>query len=401
MRRSLTLLMVLALIAVFANNACAEEADSPVDGGVSFPFRLFLKVAKEKPKDNVLISPMSVSTALSMTYPGAAGDTKKALAQVLNFPQSADDETINQQNKDVLDSLRQPGGDTKLEIANGLFGEKQITFKQPFLDANKKYFDSEVRSLDFKDQESLKIINSWVSEKTHGKIPSILDQIGQDAILYLINAIYFKGTWQNKFDKSVTHEADFNTANGGTKKVQMMHMSRHDFKYLENDQFQAVNLPYADGRLSMFVFLPKEDSSLASFESNLNQSSWDQWVARFRKRDGQLGLPRFKVEDSMQLKNPLSEIGLEVAFDKSKADFSGMAETEQKIYISKVIHKTFMEVNEEGTEAAAVTAVEMSVTSAAFNPVPPFQMIVDRPFFVALHDNETGKILFAGHIANP
>ncbi len=397
MRRPMILSAVIALLFCMTNNAHAEQGESDS----SFPFNLFHQIAKEKPKENVLLSPMSVSTALSMTYPGAAGETKKALARVLNFPSPADDETVNQQNKDVLDSLRQPGGGTKLEIANALFGNKEVTFKQPFLDANRKYFDSEVRSLDFNASESLNTINSWVSEKTHEKIPKILDKIGQDAILYLINAIYFKGTWQNQFDKSVTHEADFNTAGGGTKKVHMMHMARDDFRYLENDQFQAVNLPYADNRLSLYVFLPKEGGSLESFESNLNQNSWAQWAASFRKREGQLGLPRFKIDDSMELKQPLSEIGLEVAFDEAKADFSGMAETAQKIYISRVIHKTFMELNEEGTEAAAVTAVEMSVTSAAVNPVPPFEMTVDRPFFIALHDSKTGKILFAGHIVNP
>lgn len=393
--------MVLALFFSSSNQSRAQESEKKNGSGNSFPFRLYLQIAKDNDKANVLISPLSVSTALSMTYPGAAGDTKEALAQVLNFPPSATDEAINQQNKDDLDSLRQQVAGTKLEIANALFGEMRVTFKQPFIDANKKYFDSEVRSLDFKAPESVDTINTWVSNKTHEKIPKILDKIGADAILYLINAIYFKGTWMHKFEKSATQEADFNTADGATKKVQMMQMSRDDFRYLENDQFQAINLPYADDRLSMYVFLPKTDSSLQAFESKLDQASWDQWISQFRKHEGQLILPRFKIDQSMELKQPLSDLGLAVAFDENKADFSNMAETLERVFMSRVIHKTFMEVNEEGTEAAAVTAIEMSTTSAAFNPVPPFRMVVDRPFFLALHDQKTGKILFAGHIAIP
>ncbi|MDZ4836365.1 MAG: serpin family protein [Candidatus Melainabacteria bacterium] len=402
MRSSLTLSVVLAMMLGFTGGAHAQNEKPAADGvNDSFPFQLFQEIAKGKQKANVLISPLSVSTALGMTYAGAGGETKSALAKVLNFAPGATDEAINQQTKATLDSLREPGGDTKLEIANAIIGDKNVTFKQPFLDTNTKFFDAEVQSLDFKAPESVNTINSWVSKKTHEKIPTILSAIAPDAILYLINAIYFKGTWENKFEKSETREQNFNTAGNGTKKVQMMHDSRSDFRYMENDQFQAVRLPYADKRLSMYVFLPKENQTLLSFETNLSQSVWQEWMNHFRKRTGEVGLPRFKIADSMEMTSPLSALGLDVAFSEGRADFSEMVETAQRVFISKVLHKTFMEVNEEGTEAAAVTAIEMSVTSAPANPVPPFVMIVDRPFFIALSDEQTGKILFAGHIANP
>ncbi len=399
MRTFVTLWVVLSMLFVNAGEARAAD-DVTGSQSSSFPFSLFSQLAKDKSKSNLLLSPLSVATALSMTYPGAAGETKTALARILNFPAKGDD-AVNQQAKETLDSLRNPGGDTKLEIANALFGEKRVKFKQPFLDANKKYFDSEIQSLDFESPDSVKTINAWVSKKTHEKIPTIVENISADAILYLINAIYFKGSWEHKFEKAETTEQDFSTASGASKKVQMMYMSRDDFRYSENDQFQAINLPYADKRLSLYVFLPKKDSSLSQFESNLNQSSWEQWTARFSKHDGTLRLPRFKIDDKMELKQPLSDMGLEIAFDEGKADFSDMAEISQRIFISRVIHKTFMEVNEEGTEAAAVTGIEMSATSAAVNVAPPFEMVVDRPFFIALHDNQTGQILFAGHITEP
>lgn len=397
MKLPLALCLVVAIL--FAGIAPISAKEKQDD---SFPFKFYQAVAKGKVDSNLLISPLSVSTALGMAYPGAEGQTKKALADVLDFGDASDD-AVNQQAKKDLDSLRNPGGGTKLEIANALFSEKRFKFNDEFLSTDREFYDAEVRPLDFKSPEAVPAINSWVSEKTHGKIPTIIDEIGADAVLFLINAIYFKGIWEHKFEKDATEQADFCTASGGTKKVPMMHMSRSDFRYMENDRFQAVNLSYADKRLSMYVFLPKQESSLALFEAGLNQASWDEWLSGFGKREGFIGLPRFKIEDKYLLNDPLSDIGLGIAFDPARADFSRMADLTpaERLYFSRVLHKTFMDVNEEGTEAAAVTAIEFSVTSAPMSPVPPFRMIVDRPFFIAVCDSETGKILFAGHIVNP
>jgi serpin B len=369
----------------------------------SFPLQFFQQVAKEHPSDNVLVSPFSVSTALSMTYSGAAGDTKRVMANVLGVPLSKLGlvEEVAAKSKIVSDSLRKAGTNTQLEIANALFGEKSIKFKPDFLSMNKQYFDAEITALDFKAPDSLKVINGWVSEKTHGKIPTIIEQIGDDAILYLINAIYFKGTWANKFEKSATKPADFTLLDGTTKKVSMMHMSRDDFRYFESKDVQIINLPYSDGRLSMYVVLPAKGTKISAFEAGLTKEKWDEYMMSTFKRDGKLGLPRFKIEDKMTLKDVLCKMGMEVAFDQGKADFSEMADVQQRIYISQVFHKTFMEVNEEGTEAAAATAVEMSIASAMMNPPPPFEMIVDRPFLLALRDNQTDSTLFMGRVANP
>lgn len=394
MKLGLPLYMVLVTLIAFAGKLSAE----PPARESNFPFKLYQQIAKEQPKRNLLISPLSISTALSMTYSGAAGDTKKALASTLDFADGRD-AAVAADAKKMMESLQNPGGGTKLEIANGLFGEKKVQFKPNFLTSSKQNFNAGLKSLDFSAPTAVNEINSWVSEKTHGKIPSIIEQLNPNAVLFLINAIYFKGSWEHKFEKAETKPHDFVTAGGAKKKVQMMNMDRSDFQYMENDQFQAVNLKYADKRLSLYVFLPKQGKTLDAFDAAFTQKNWNAWRSQFHKSDGHVGLPRFKVEDKLELEKPLTALGMGVAFDQKKAEFPGMANF--NLFITRVIHKTFMEVNEEGTEAAAVTGIEMAPTSAAMNPKPPFRMIVDRPFFIALHDKQTDKILFAGHITQP
>lgn len=387
---SLVLLTLVAFVGKISAASPAHESQ--------FPFKLYQQIAKEQSKRNVLVSPLSISTALSMTYSGAAGDTKKALAATLGYA-DASDAAVSSEAKKLMDSLQNPGGGTKLQIANGLFGEKKVQFKQTFLASSKQNFNAGLKSLDFQSPGAVNEINSWVSEKTHGKIPTIIDQLNPNAVLFLINAIYFKGSWEHKFEKSRTKPHDFVTAGGARKKVQLMNMDRSDFQYFENDQFQAVNLSYADKRLHLYVFLPKQGKTIDAFDASFTQKNWDAWKSQFHKSEGHLGLPRFKVEDKLELEKPLTALGLGIAFDQKKAEFPGLANF--NLFITRVIHKTFMEVNEEGTEAAAVTGIEMAPTAAVMNPKPPFKMIVDRPFFVALHDGQTDKILFAGHITQP
>jgi serpin B len=385
-------------------NAARESGGAAKQSATAddFPVDLFQEVAKGHASDNVLVSPLSISTALTMTLGGAAGDTKKDMLKVLGFPDDAAVDTVASQAGEVLSKLRSPGSNTQLEIANALFGEKKVKFKPSFLSFNKKYFDAPITSLDFKAPGAVKTINGWVSEKTHEKIPTIIDKIGDDAILYLINAIYFKGTWENKFDKSATKPGDFQLTDGTTRKVAMMNMRRDDFRYFESNEVQVINLPYADGRLSMYVLLPSKNLTLSAFEAQLSKQKWNKYRTGVQKREGKLALPRFKIEDKMKLKEILSNMGMKVAFDQNRADFGPMASETKRIYISQVFHKTFMEVNEEGTEAAAVTAVEMGVKGAMFKPmVPPFVMNVDRPFMLALYDRTTGRSLFMGHVANP
>jgi serine protease inhibitor len=393
--------MVLALASIFMPPSQAASSID-LDGGTNaFGLKLFQTLAKDSADKNLLISPLSISLALTMTYNGADGTTKSAMASALGFGgQTSDD--VNAEAQAVMNSLRKPGGTTRLEIANSLFGSKKVAFKAPFIDANKKYFDAEVESIDFGDPGSLGKINGWVSKKTHAKIPTILDEINPAAVLYLLNAIYFKGAWEHEFETAQTESKPFHLANGSKKDVAMMKMYRGDFSYAETPEFQAVSLPYNDKRLSLFVFLPAKNQSLASFEKTLTAANWESWMKKFHVKPGEVQLPRFKFSDDFKLAEPLSAIGMRQAFDPRGANFSKMAVVpEGPLFISQVLHKTFMEVNEEGTEAAAVTAVVMVPGSAPVAAPKPFSFVADRPFFIALHDSETNKLLFLGHIADP
>lgn len=392
-KQALTLTVLAALT---VPDCLGSQPNSPDSS--PFAIDLFKTVAANRANENVLVSPLSAHTALAMTYTGAEGETEKAMGKTLGLSNKLE---AAGQTKARLESLRNPGAKTKLEIANALFGDKNISFRPDFLKTTRENFDAELNSLDFGNSEAaLKTINDWVAKQTHGKITSILDSIGKDAILYLVNAVYFKGLWSEPFDKKQTSLETFFSPDKA-EKVPTMHMHSDDFQYFESPDFQALMLPYNDKRLSLLIFLPAKNKNLQSFENSLDQKKFENYTQAFRKREGSLSLPKFKIEDKMLLNDPLGKMGMGIAFDPERADFKKMVNLKANVYISKVLHKTFMEVNEEGTEAAAVTAVEMSVATAMMPTNPPFEMKVNRPFFIALRDWKTGAVLFAGHVVKP
>jgi serpin B len=254
-------------------------------------------------------------------------------------------------------------------------------------------------TLDFGDPAAPAAINSWVSDKTKGKIDKIVSQIDPQSILFLINAIYFKGKWTDQFDKAKTAPDTFTTGSGQQKPHPLMHQSGN-YNYFEGPNFQAISLPYGAGRVSLYIFLPPRGTSLAEFQKSLTLQNWDAWMGQFSKTKGEIAVPRFKVEYEVGLNEALKALGMGIAFDPERANFTGMVQSSQNAFISRVKHKTFCEVNEEGTEAAAATSVEMSVTSIR-PPSKPFRMIVDHPFFCAIRDNKTGTVLFMGSINDP
>ncbi|MFN4152010.1 MAG: serpin family protein, partial [Candidatus Sericytochromatia bacterium] len=284
----------------------------------------------------------------------------------------------------------------RLDIANSLCGKIGTEFNSEFIKNNESFYKAEVRSLDFSSAESPKIINDWVSVNTNKKIEKIVEKIPPEALLYLINAIYFKGTWTDKFDKELTKEQDFKLPDGKTKKVQMM--SRYDdFKYAKSDKFEVVSLPYGKELMSMYVFLPT--GNLEDFYKELTSDNWKNWMKELKKTKGEVGLPRFKNEYEKSLNDVLKTLGMTEAFS-DKADFKKIFAKDTAASITEVKHKSFIEVNEEGTEAAAVTSVEVGATS--FMPVSkPFKMIMDKPFFYVLRDNQSGTILFMGAVNKP
>jgi len=378
------------------------ECKVPVDkrlvkATTDFGFRLLKQLAEENKGKNIFISPASVSIALCMTYNGASGETQQAMAHVLGLNSLTLTE-LNEASKNLLDNLKAPGKGVTLEIANSLWARKDITFKSEFMDRNRRYFESLVSTLDFGNPDAVKTINKWVSDQTHGRIDEIVKRIEADTILFLINAVYFKGSWESKFDPRDTHLAEFTLSDGFKKMVRMMF--RHGrIQYLPGDGFAAVNLPYGNGRISMYIFLPNKDRKLTDFVKSLNSDAWEKWMQSFHSVECDLSLPRFKIEFESELRRALSALGMGIAFNPDKADFRNMCPIPPlpNVYMKSVLHKTFVEVNEEGTEAAATTKVEVGLTSAA----PSVVFTVDRPFFCAIRDNFTGEVLFAGTVFEP
>jgi len=367
-----------------------------VDANTKFGFKLFSEILKQDSKKNVFVSPTSVAIALSMTYNGADGETQQAMAKALEL-QGMSLQDINQANDTLKTTLENADPAVQLSIANSLWAKQGIGFKPDFMQRNQQFYGAKVTELDFGKPDAPKIINNWVKENTRGKIDQIVQQIQPDDVLFLINAIYFKGKWTKEFDKSQTTERPFYLSDGTQKQHPMMSQSGR-YRYYENENFQAVTLPYGTERLSLYVFLPRKNTSLDAFQQQLAVENWQQWMNQFQMRRGSIQLPRFKFEYDIQLNTALKSLGMEAAFDGSRANFSNM--TSASVKIDEVKHKTFVEVNEEGTEAAAATSVRATLTSARM-PEEPFQMVVDRPFFCAIRDNQTGTVLFMGSIREP
>ena len=369
-----------------------------VTANTQFGFNLFNAIRETEQNKNIFISPFSVSVALAMTLNGASGETEQAITDTLQL-QGIGSESINTGYAGLRHALHTSDPKVILAIANSLWARQDVPFKQDFLQQNTQFFGAEVSTLDFMDPNTLTTINQWVNTNTNGKIPKILDEINSDAVLFLINAIYFKGSWQIEFDPAHTRDGPFYLATGAEKQVPMM-TRNGDYAFYENyeAEFQAISLPYGNGRMSMYIFLPYRESDINTFLDSLNTENWERWVSQLREQELFLSMPKFKLEYEKTLNNPLHAVGMGIAFAPGRADFSRMADLEalgKNLYIGEVLHKAVVEVNEEGTEAAAVTSIGVRATS-----LPP-QFIVDRPFFFAIRDNETKTVLFMGTVVDP
>jgi len=377
--------------------AVPEVVDAKlVAANTKFGFKLFEGILKQDNSKNIFVSPSSVAIALAMTYNGASGQTQQAMATTLEL-QGMSLQQITTANATLKAILENPDPEVQLSISNSLWARAGVSFKQDFLQRNQNFYKATVTNLDFSNPNALIIINNWVKQSTNGKIDQIIERITSKQVLFLINAIYFKGKWTQEFDKKQTAKYPFYLATGRQKQHPMMSQSS-EYRYYENEKFQAVSLPYGENeRLSLYVFLPVKSSSLSTFYKTLNAENWGKWMTRFTSRKGLIRLPRFKMQYDIELKDTLADLGMGVAF-MDNANFSGMSDS--KLLINEVKHKTFVEVNEEGTEAAAVTSVG-STRLDSISLENPFQMIVDRPFFCAIRDNQTGTVLFMGSIVNP
>jgi serine protease inhibitor len=396
-----TKVLVATLIALIV---CANVTPNQVDNRLTaassgFSFKLYDQLLKSRKTDNTFASPASVMLALAMTYNGANGTTRESMARTLAL-EGMSLEEVNRAFSDLKSALAPDDPKIQLKIANSLWVRNGFVLNPGFIARNKQHYGAEIANLDFADPSAAKTINSWVSKNTDGKIEKIVDEIGGADMLFLINAIYFKGQWSFEFKKENTKPDVFKLDGGKQKELPMMSQSR-TFFYFKGDDFQSVALPYGAGRVSMYVFLPDEEKGLDQFEKRLTPENWDLWMRSFQSNPGDLTLPRFKVEWESGLNQALKALGMAEAFDPSRADFSQMAKVKPgDLFISDVRQKSWCEVNEEGTVAAAVTSVGISTTSAQV-PREKFVMKVDRPFFFAIRDNFTGVVLFMGSIRNP
>lgn len=392
-------LLVLAASALPILGAPSPDTQKLAVAGCSFSFRLLKELNKEQPAKNIFVSPYSASTALQMVCNGAGGRTKAEMAQVLGTT-DLQQNAINAATLEIQKSLDAAGTNIILNTANALWCRKGVSIKPAFIAGNQQFFRATIESLDFDNPQTVDIINGWVTEKTHGKISSILQgPIDPATELFLANAIYFKGKWEEPFDANATKNRVFRLRGGAQKELPMMEQSRH-FDYRRGSGYQAVRLAYEDSALSMYIFLPDENSSPEKLLSIMNGDNWQRITKPgFNDHDGMLRLPKFRIEYGVQLNQPLKALGMKQAFDTHAADFPGIAD--HGLFISDALQKAFVEINEKGTEAAAATMMTMPANGIEMNPPPPFHMIVDRPFLFLIEDQNTGTILFMGVIFDP
>ncbi len=358
-----------------------------------------LSEVEEDGDGNTFISPISLYIALSMVYNGADGVTKGELAKVLHF----EDMYINEFNKasaSLMSMLHNDSEEIQLHIASSIWLNKNFHFQNDFSQHNSDYFHAEIQELDISDSTSPQKINDWVKKSTKGKIEEIVETpLNHDLVALLINAIYFKGGWKYEFDEDQTEKQPFCVEEGVTKDVPLMTLTEK-VSYMENDYFQSVSLPYGDSEMSMNVFLPKPHSSTEEIKKMLANDNWKKWRSAYHEQEGTIILPKFQMEYEVLMNDTLEKLGMKTAFDKD-ANFTKMIKENEPVWISKVKQKTFIEVTEEGTEASASTSVEMVTESALVDESLSFHMEVNRPFFFAITDDETGTILFMGDITNP
>ncbi|MGC9471529.1 MAG: serpin family protein [Bacteroidales bacterium] len=399
------LLTLLVFLAACEKKPAPQENDIPqvilrkkaaeiIEADRTFAFELFWEVMQSCEEKNLMISPLSVSYALGMTCNGAAGTTLDAFYDVLHFGGLTLQE-VNESYQDLMNQLVHLDEQVEFSIANSIWYRLGFDVLTAFVQTNQTYFDAMVSQLDFSDPEAVDIINEWIEAHTNGKIQNMLDYIPGDAVMYLINAIYFNATWKYEFDKEKTQPGLFYPDDLSEYQTDFMKVNGN-FLYASTENFSAVELPYGDSTFSMVVMLPATGLSVASLAEQMNAATWESWFDQTQVTNVQVELPKFNYGFKSLLNDPLINLGLGVAFGPG-ADFSGITPG-GGIFISRVIHQTFIDVQEEGTEAAAATIVEMGET--AFPANPPV-LCINRPFLFFIKENSTGTILFMGKVGEP
>jgi serine protease inhibitor len=366
-----------------------------IDSANRLAFDLFKPtLAGAKGEENIMISPFSITSALSMALNGAAGETFEAMRKTLGLKEK----TLEQINKTYLKLMTEMVPVDKrvvLDIANSVWVEKRLIVKQPFITELQTWYKAEAREIDVTDPGAVDIVNGWIAEKTHDKIVDMLDYLDPDLAMLLINAVYFNGKWRYQFDKADTQEEPFYVTPSDSKTVSIMHQ-KENLKYAKTSNSAIVELPYGQGNYTMVVVLPDENVTTNEVADALTPAIWNEWMALLADNtpEIELSMPRFKYKYKRLLNNDLIDLGMGIAFTPD-ADFSNISD--QSLMISRVVHQTFIETNEEGTEAAAATVVEIVNTSMPIT----IQVNIDHPFLYFIRETSTGTVIFEGRVSDP
>jgi serpin B len=376
-----------------------------VTSGINeFGFDLFRKLAAVKGASNVCISPVSVESVLAQLYGGAQGATQKQIATALGVQKLTPDE-ITEANRNLLSVLNNVDADkVQINVSNSLWVDTTVPINPDFIAKDEENYKAKVTTLDFHSKEAAPTINDWVKQSTNGKIPSIIDSVPPDARLYAINAVYFKADWTQPFKKERTHDQDFTLLDGTTKQTVPMMTQEGTFNYFATSDAIGVALPYGSGRLEMLLVLPTGKNDFAGLVKSLDGATWKNWLKAANSKSVTVTIPKFKSDYASGLNTALKSLGVLDAFDSTKADFgamlvkaTGTAPAAQKLFLSDVKHKTYIAVDEKGTEAAAATSAQMSATAVRLT----VNFTADHPFIYAIRDTQTGTILFQGELTDP
>jgi serpin B len=411
MKRS-TLIFPTRLVAlVMVAGACSGDPSEPgnplepirglsahetqvVQRSTTFGLRLLQEIAANEQQPNVLISPLSASVALGMALNGAGSTTYDAMRDVLDY-QGMTNAEINEAYRGLIAQLRARDPKVEFKLANSVWHRDSFPVEQAFLDANRNSFDAEVAGLDFSSAAAVGTINDWVARATGNRIRQLIQSISPLDMMFLINAVYFKAPWTRPFEPNATSARPFRTLSGSSVNAPTMLLDA-GLNHFEADGVQAVELLYADSAYSMVLIAPdRAETPLSAVVQSLTSAKWAEWMARFETGRVMVLLPKFRFEYAVQMKNPLSAMGMGIAFDPHEADFDRINPNQSDLHISSVLQKTYIDVHELGTEAAAATSVTISVTS-----LPP-TLAFDRPFLFAIRERSTGTLLFVGRIGDP
>jgi serpin B len=393
------LVLPLAAWAVDTSPSATADRAAVVEGNNAFAMELYGQLQDRS--GNLFFSPESISTALAMTYAGARGDTASEMAKTLHFTLPAD--RFHPAMGALLSNLNAAHDGYQLRVANALWAQQGYTFLNDFLKLTKTDYGAGLNQVDFEDAtEAARLtINRWVEQKTEDKITNLLPpgSLSSKTKLVLTDAIYFKGDWQTQFDKTQTNDEDFHLSTAQNVKAPLMHREG-GFNYFNGGTFQILEIPYKSAELSMLVFLPNDASGLRALEQSLTSPNMKQWFGQLRQVPKVvLTLPKFKMTQQLELRDTLGAMGMPLAFD-ARADFSRMTDN-RGLFISAAIHKAYIDVNEEGTEAAAATGIRMMRPTMVRVQTPPIIFLADHPFIFLIRDNRSGGVLFIGRVTDP